>query len=235
MTKKGKWTETETQFVMENYLPKGVKMCSIELGRSINAVYQKAAFLGIIKEPRYTNEELENIQNNYTARGPLALSMEMDRSKSAIRDMAVRLGLVTGIDAIKARARINRSRWTVESLRSQSISMKKYRGPMSPSWKGGICNLSEIVRGRLYSAWTKYVFQRDGYTCHLCGIVGGKLVVHHTRTFAEIRDAVIKQHPELNIAEYNDIDYLATLVIEAHELSDGLTLCRSCHKKHHLE
>lgn len=235
VARKGKWSKSETQFLKENYLEKGVKVCAFELVRTVSAIYQKAALLGIIKEPRYTGSELENIKLNYAAKGPTALSKEMNRGYHAIRDMAVRLGLSVGSDVMSNRGRLNRSRWTDKSRASHSSALKKKRGPLSPSWKGGVCNLSEVIRGRLYTAWTKYVFQRDAYTCRLCGEVGGKMVVHHVRTFAEIRDAVIKEHPELDIGKYEDLDRFADLVIDSHKLSDGVTLCRSCHQVHHLE
>jgi len=95
--------------------------------------------------------------------------------------------------------------------------------------------VSEMIRGRLYSAWTRFVFERDGHTCRLCGERGGKLVAHHVRTFAEIRDEAIGQYPHLDMGNYDDRDTLADLVIEAHRLSDGITLCQNCHKMHHLE
>lgn len=54
--------------------------------------------------------------------------------------------------------------------------------------------------------WRNAVFQRDNYTCRGCGVRGGRLEAHHVKPY--------KAYPELR-----------------HVLSNGMTLCRSCHKK----
>lgn len=61
-----------------------------------------------------------------------------------------------------------------------------------------------------YVEWRKSVFERDHYTCAICGQVGGELNAHHIRPFAT--------HEELRF----DID-------------NGITLCKECHKKVHKE
>jgi len=235
VAKSGKWTNPEVMALQKHYMALGPKRCAKLLGRVPSSVQQKAGKLGLVKEQRYTRAELENIVENYAKKGPLALSEEMNRSQKAIRSMAVRLGLAINSETKSRIAAWNRAKWTQESKDRQSAKMKTKKGEKSPSWKGGVCNVSEMIRGRLYTAWVKYIFQRDGYTCRLCSEKGGKLVAHHTRTFAQIRDAVIESHPELNLNDYRGRDRLADLVIDAHELSDGITLCRSCHKNHHLE
>ena len=232
---KGKWTNQEVEFLRKHYLEMSPKKCAERLNRTINSIYQKAMSIGLIRQPHYTDQELKYIRLNYAHKGPTTLSREMDRSLTAIRDMAVRLGISVSFTRRSQIAKETRSKWTEESRLKKSKSQKKYRGSLSPSWKGGVCNVSEMIRGRLYSAWKKYIFQRDDYTCRLCGDRGRKLVAHHVRTFAEIRDAVIQQYPHLNTRKHTDMDKLAELVIEAHELSDGITLCQKCHKKHHLE
>lgn len=54
--------------------------------------------------------------------------------------------------------------------------------------------------------WRTSVFEHDHYTCQNCGQIGGRLQAHHIKPF--------KGHPELR-----------------YELSNGLTLCVSCHSK----
>lgn len=55
-----------------------------------------------------------------------------------------------------------------------------------------------------YREWHKAVLKRDDYTCQLCGIIGGKLQVHHIKSFAD--------YPESRFV-----------------VSNGLTVCRKCH------
>jgi len=82
-------------------------------------------------------------------------------------------------------------------------------GPDNHAWKGGIT--PENLRARRsdeYAEWRTAVFERDEYTCQLCGQVGHQLVAHHIYLFSEF--------PDLRF----DVD-------------NGLTLCRSCHSSLH--
>ncbi len=232
---KGRWTDSEVAFLKANYLTKGVKHCAEHIGKSIHCCYYKANRLGIHKEERYSESEIEYIVKNYAAVGPDGISKVLNRSRTAIRNMGVRLGLSVGESCLKKRGRKARAKWTKESSRKQSEKMRLIRGDNHHSWKGGVAKLREYARGRLHSAWGRFVFERDDYTCRLCGIRGDKMVVHHVRTFAQIRDAVLNKHPELDASNQFDKELLADLIVEAHNLKDGITLCRSCHDKHHLE
>ncbi|MBU1145894.1 MAG: hypothetical protein KJ971_08620 [Firmicutes bacterium] len=230
----GEYSQQETQFLQGHYIEIGPKGCAEKLDRTMSSVYQKAAQLDLRFEQGYADEELEYIRANYADKGPLILSEEMDRSQTAIRNMAVRLGLRVGKEARSKTAKRNRGKWTDETRKAHGHKMSERKGPLSPSWKGGVCTVSEMIRGRLYTAWTKYVFQRDNYTCRLCGKHSETMVAHHVKTFAQIRDTVIKGNPELDQNLYEDREQIAELVIEAHTLNDGVTLCRDCHKNHHL-
>ena len=59
-----------------------------------------------------------------------------------------------------------------------------------------------------YADWRKTVFERDSYTCVICGKVGGKLNAHHIKPFAKYKN-------------------------DRHRVSNGVTLCEQCHKKVH--
>ena len=59
-----------------------------------------------------------------------------------------------------------------------------------------------------YQNWRKAVFERDGYTCQICGQKGYELNAHHILHYSK--------HPDLR-----------------YELSNGITLCEECHKKVH--
>lgn len=54
--------------------------------------------------------------------------------------------------------------------------------------------------------WRQRVFERDNYTCQFCGRRGGRLEADHIKPFST--------HPKLR-----------------HKLSNGRTLCASCHKQ----
>lgn len=60
-----------------------------------------------------------------------------------------------------------------------------------------------------YIAWRTKVFERDGYTCVECG-QKGNVEAHHIKPWAS--------HPQLRF-----------------EVSNGLTLCRPCHREKHRQ
>jgi len=87
-----------------------------------------------------------------------------------------------------------------------------YRGPITKRWNS---ELTDEFRkeGRTinpeYSVWRLSVFERDKYTCKKCGDnKGGNLIAHHLYSF-------------------KDYPILRTI------LSNGITLCESCHKDFH--
>ena len=61
-----------------------------------------------------------------------------------------------------------------------------------------------------YKEWRAKVFERDGYKCQICGQIGGTLNAHHIKPY--------KDYPDLR-----------------HDVNNGVTLCKTCHKKVHKE
>ncbi len=75
------------------------------------------------------------------------------------------------------------------------------------TWKGGITPEQKKRRYLMKAMkWRKAIFERDDYTCQVCGQRGGKLNADHIKRWSE--------YPELR-----------------YELSNGRTLCENCHKK----
>lgn len=89
------------------------------------------------------------------------------------------------------------------------------RGENNPLWKGGITPVNNQIRHSLeYKEWIRKVFKRDNYTCQGCGVRSGNgkrvyLHAHHIKLFSE--------EPELRF-----------------DISNGITLCKNCHKKIHF-
>lgn len=72
--------------------------------------------------------------------------------------------------------------------------------------KGKTTKAFRIRTSNKYKQWRTAVFERDSYTCQNCGQVGGKLNADHIKRFADF--------PELRL-----------------DVSNGRTLCESCHRQ----
>ena len=82
---------------------------------------------------------------------------------------------------------------------------KDMMGSNHPQWKGGVTPKNEKIRKSAeYKVWINAVFERDDYTCQVCGQRGGTLNADHIKRFAD--------YPELRF-----------------ELANGQTLCKKCH------
>lgn len=84
-------------------------------------------------------------------------------------------------------------------------------GEKNQNWQGGISTENNRIRtSREMKIWRKAVFERDDYTCQICGNRSGKdnpVIIHadHIKPFAH--------YPELRFA-----------------IDNGRTLCIDCHK-----
>lgn len=84
---------------------------------------------------------------------------------------------------------------------------KKQMGPKNPAWKGGKIPLTTRRRRLVrYKDWRKQVFERDDYTCQVCGKKGGHLNAHHIKKFSRYKE-----------------DRLS--------INNGVTTCIKCHYK----
>jgi hypothetical protein len=85
------------------------------------------------------------------------------------------------------------------------------RGALHPNWREGKTPLFYAIRQSVeYKEWRMAVYKRDYWTCRLCKIKQKHPVAHHIKSFRE--------YPELRF-----------------DVNNGMTLCRSCHKKVHKE
>jgi len=80
------------------------------------------------------------------------------------------------------------------------------KGEKSHNWKGGLTPINKRIRHSLeYKFWRRAVFERDDYTCKVCGKRGCRLNAHHVKSFAKF--------PELRF-----------------EIDNGITRCVDCHR-----
>jgi len=82
----------------------------------------------------------------------------------------------------------------------------RVRGKDHWLWKGGNRKERNGYPSQEYKSWRKAVFERDDYTCQICGIRGGTLHADHLKRW--------KEHPE-----------------SRYDVENGRTLCVPCHRK----
>jgi hypothetical protein len=77
------------------------------------------------------------------------------------------------------------------------------------NWKGGKTPENQKERSsKEYREWRGAVFERDNFTCQICGQVGGELNAHHIKRWS-------------------------TNVDERYQIDNGVTLCKKCHDSLH--
>ncbi len=94
---------------------------------------------------------------------------------------------------------------------AENEKSKGHNGKNHPNWKGGITPESNKIRRSLkYEIWRKEVYERDYWTCRICGkhCKRKDIVAHHLKLFSKF--------PELRFS-----------------IDNGITLCRSCHTRLH--
>lgn len=131
---------------------------------------------------------------------PWNKGVEMWKHKQHPRGTLGKLGLGKGRKAsIESR----------EKMRLAHLGKKlpNQSGSNHPMWKGGITDKNEKIRKSSdYRNWRNLIFQRDNYTCQLCGIRGNYIHVDHILPFSTNEDKRL-------------------------DLQNGRTLCVDCHKK----
>lgn len=102
--------------------------------------------------------------------------------------------------------------------------MNMIAGANHYNWKGGITSVVMQIRHCLrYRQWRTAIFQRDDFTCVLCGSRGGdRHADHWPVTFADI----IRHN---NIASLD----AALECPELWNVDNGRTLCKPCHHRRH--
>ncbi len=92
---------------------------------------------------------------------------------------------------------------SIETKRKMSIHQL---GEKNNNWKGGItAKYLKLRKNFEATQWRVSVFERDNYTCQMCGNnKGGNLNAHHIKPFIK--------YPELRF-----------------DINNGLTLCEDCH------
>lgn len=119
---------------------------------------------------------------------------------------------------------------SVETIYKMSKSRIGKLGENSTAWKGGKSSITRLVKSFQHrNGWYRKIYERDGFRCVKCDS-NNKIEAHHIIPIKNIVDKyskIISNKEEL----YNFLINL-DIIIDSH-ISNGITLCRECHKKEH--
>lgn len=91
------------------------------------------------------------------------------------------------------------------------FTSERATGAKNVNWKGGVSGEHRTLRkSKAHKVWSSEVYRKNGWHCIDCNIKcqKGSIVAHHLQNFADF--------PDLRF-----------------DVSNGVTLCRSCHAKRH--
>jgi len=210
----------------------------------------------------FTETEKQTIRDNYYTLGAVSVAnMLPGRSRDVVKQWAHKNGLKVSKEyrtAVSVRTNhIHKRNMSVETRKRIGDGHRKYdpfvceicgekiahyakrcascrdrSREKNPKWRGGVSKLGKIVNDALRQIWAVPIFIRDNYTCQKCGAVGS-LEAHHLRKFTGIRDLVMSENPTLSVNSIAGKYELVKLILAAHTLEDGTTLCKPCHRALH--
>ena len=124
-------------------------------------------------------------------------------------------------------------RHSEESRRLMSESRTGKTGSNATAWRGGKTSFTKRVKRLLTTrvGWYAAVFARDNSTCKKCGSVS-RLDAHHIEPVVAILKRITQG------IEFSSEEEKLEFVISHPDIVDpmllnGITLCRSCHRKVH--
>lgn len=91
----------------------------------------------------------------------------------------------------------------------KKIVKESNSGKNSNWWKGGITSENHRIRiSPEYKQWRTAVFERDDYTCQVCGKRGSNIQAHHLESFADNLDLRFVVENGVTICEFHHNSYI---------------------------
>ena len=105
-------------------------------------------------------------------------------------------------------------------------------GENHPNWRGGKTPFKLLLREFFHINQAPEIMARDNYICQLCGKTHVPLHVHHIRTFNDIVNEILDEHPNLDPTNTDDQQVLYDICTHDQRFLDKdnlITYCRDCH------
>lgn len=122
---------------------------------------------------------------------------------------------------------------SLATRQKMSKSRRGKTGPNATAWKGGKTSVNCRVKGychREYN-WYQRVYQRDGFKCRQCGSKRG-IDAHHIDPISSIIKRLCLDRSFSSNEEKVAWLFLQPEIVDQ-DLTNGITLCRTCHKQAH--
>lgn len=236
------FTKEDVEFLKENYTKFGPKLCAKKLNKSRSSIQKAAKKLNLIANRKLmvqNNPELlqklrehakKTIQPINEINKIILNRIEIEilyESGKAIQEIAAIYSCSTS--PIKKILKDLPKRKVSES--PKHISKTQNYGEKHHSWKGGIKSVYDRFRDLSeYYSWRKEVLNREDNKCTNCTNTSN-LHCHHIKTLKSL----ILEYCSTNNIEIKDLTREDLLNNFFYDLSNGLTLCETCHKKWHKE
>lgn len=157
---------------------------------------------------------------------PIAIEAARQRAIKQMSDPKAREHL-RNINLGKKASEETKRKMSISSTQSQKdVGLRQrqsdaHKGSKSHLWKGGITPLVLDVRhSHRMRIWRNKVFERDNYTCTKCFKTRTYLNAHHIFPFSKL----MQKYGIKSIEQAENCE-------ELWDISNGVTLCRECHKK----
>jgi 5-methylcytosine-specific restriction endonuclease McrA len=197
------------------------------------SVAQTAKILG--RSERFVRDRLHK-----SGRGtrPLSESDKIRKGTSDITDeQLIYLHDVRGWSCLQISEHFGKS---PDFVRQRFIVIGKERrnkiGKNNPAYKDGRTPLRTRIRDCAKSlAWKQACLERDNYTCQHTGQFGGKLEVHHIKSFSQIFEEFLFLNSDLDPEK--DCDTLFDLAQQYPifwDISNGITISEESHNRLHV-
>lgn len=125
-----------------------------------------------------------------------------------------------------------------EVAREKFVKLNAHQvGEFHPNWQGGKTEIKMHLR-RIVCDWKQEVLHINNYTCNITGQIGGKLQVHHLKSFNVIVDEAHKLNNieiKSTVSDYtkDELTLLENYVREQHTLDSGVVLTEKLHREFH--
>ena len=123
---------------------------------------------------------------------------------------------------------------TTEAKLKMSKSRTGKTGEKATAWKGGKESLNKRVKRHIFRniCWGAKVLERDKHKCQCCG-TSDKLDAHHIKPISLIiKELLIGKEAWTDEEKFQYLITCQEIIDES--LLNGITLCRKCHKEHHI-